>query len=110
MDQTTVASAVEALEEVHKALTAAYWDANDVFQKHTVFDILSIITVELSELSKLSIEDHYMNYEPVSSQFPTCARKFQQLQNNIDAWFPRTRTAQDLHESLPRALALIPSK
>ncbi len=110
MERLTVANAVDTLEELYDALTAAYWDANDVFQKDTVFDILSVITGELNELGKLSMEDHYMGYEPVTEQFPACARKFKQLQSHIDEWFPRTRTAQSLQSSLANATNLISSK
>lgn len=110
MERYTVANAVETLQELYDALTAAYWDANDVFQKDTIFDISSVITGELNELNKLSIEDHGMGYEPVTEQFPACARKFKQLQNHIDEWFPRTRTAQDLHTSLSNATNLISPK
>lgn len=110
MERFTIANAVDTLEDLYGALSAAYWDANDVFQKDTVFDILSVITDELNELGKLSIEDHTMAYEPVTTQFPACARKFKQLQNHIDEWFPRTLTAQALHAALENATNLISPK
>lgn len=110
MQRVTVHNAIETLEELYNALVAAYWDANDVFQKDTVFDILSVINAELAELGKLGIDDLSMSYEPVTSQFPACGRKFKQLQNTIDTWFPRTGTAQNLHHSLAAATSLISPK
>lgn len=110
MEHYSISNAVDNLEELYNALSSAYWDANDVFQKDTVFDILSVITGELNELGKLSIEDHDMTYEPVTTEFPACARKFKQLQNSIDEWFPRTCTAQSLQSSLAKATNLISPK
>lgn len=110
MQRFTIANAVDTLEDLYTSFTAAYWDANDVFQKDTIFDILSIITVEMNELNKLSIEDHQMRYEPITTQFPACARKFKQLQNRIDDWFPRTSTAQSLHTALANATHLVSPK
>lgn len=110
MERFTISNAVDTLEDLYSALSSAYWDANDVFQKDTVFDILSVITGELNELGKLSIEDHSMAYEPVTTEFPACARKFKQLQNHIDDWFPRTATAQSLQSSLANATNLISPK
>lgn len=110
MDRFTIANAVETLEELKNALVEAYWDANDVFQKDTLFDILDVIHAEQNELAKLSIEDHSMGYEPVTVEFPKCARKFKQLQNNIDEWFPRTSTASALHSNLAAATNLISPK
>ncbi|MFL0809253.1 MAG: hypothetical protein K6L76_02445 [Agarilytica sp.] len=110
MDRFTIANAVETLEELYDALVNAYWDSSDVFQKDTIFDILSTITSELNELGKLSIADHSMRYEPVTEGFPACARKFKQLQSNIDSWFPRTDTARNLNETLINATALIAPK
>lgn len=110
MERITISTAVETLEVLYDALVSAYWDANDVFQKDTIFDILSVINVELNELSKLSIEDHLMHYEPVTVQFPACARKFKLLQGHLDEWFPRTKTAQALQGSLTAATNLISPK
>ncbi|WP_086931821.1 hypothetical protein [Agarilytica rhodophyticola] len=110
MDRYTISYATEALEELHQALIAAYWDSNCVSRKDTVFDILSTISAELSELAKLSIEDHNMGYEPVSVHFPECARKIKQLQNHIDEWFARTETAQKLHTSISNVINLTASK
>ncbi len=110
MERITISNAIDALEVLYDALVSAYWDANDVFQKDTIFDILSVINAELNELSKLSIEDHGMHYEPVTEQFPACARKFKLLHNHLDDWFPRTKTAQTLSSSLSAATSLISPK
>lgn len=110
MDRVNISTAVETLSALYDALVSAYWDASDVFQKDTVFDILSEINAELNELNKLSIEDHLMPYEPVTEQLPACSRKFSLLQDHINEWFPRTKTAQELRDTLTAAVSLIKNK
>lgn len=110
MDRITVSSALEILEELRNALEAAYWDAGGLQQKDTIFDIVTTTNGELNELAKLSINDYSMGYEPVTGPFQASARKFKQLQLRIDDWFPRTSTADQLHESLSNAEKLISTK
>lgn len=110
MERLTIAKAIETLQELYEALVAAYWDANDVYQKDTIFDTLSVIHFELNELYKLSVDDHSMGYEPVTDQFPGCAKKFKVLQTHLDDWFPRTSTARNLGNTLAAANNLISPK
>ncbi|MFT5084099.1 MAG: hypothetical protein ACI9Y1_002151 [Lentisphaeria bacterium] len=110
MERITISNAMETLNELLKALTAAYWDANSIAQKDTVFDIVSTINDELNELAKLSINDFSMGYEPITAQFSACQSKLRNLQQNIDSWFPRTDTALNLNESLYRANNIITQK
>ncbi len=110
MHRNTIQTAIETLEDLYDALVAAYWDSSDVTKKDTIFDILSVINTERAELGKLSVDDMSMGYEPVTAQFPACGRKIKQLQSRIDDWFPRTTTAQHLHNTLTAATALISPK
>ena len=110
MDRITVSSAREILEELQRALTAAYWDSNELFQKDTLFDVISIINGEVNEISKLSVNDYNMGYEPITQEFPACSRKFKKLQQNIDDWFPRTETADQLLACLSKGVNLISTK
>ena len=110
MERITVSIAREVLEELLQGLTSAYWDSCNIHQKDTIFDTLSIIYAELNEISKLSVNDYSMGYEPITSQFPACERAFKTLQHNIDDWFPRTTTADALQLALSKGLRLISTK
>lgn len=110
MHRITIQTAVETLDDLYDALIAAYWDANDVLKKDTIFDILTVINTERAELGKLSVDDLSMGYEPVTAQFPACGRKIKQLQSHIDDWFPRTATAHNLNNTLTAATSLISPK
>ena len=64
MDRTTVADAVRSFESLLQVLDNAYWEASEIAHKDVIYDIISIVHVEINELAKLSVEDHYMAYEP----------------------------------------------
>lgn len=106
MERVTIAQAVTILENLLSALNNAYWDASDIQQKDTVFDVISVLHEELNEMAKLSVEDHYMAYEPITANLKSCTRKFKKLQTNIEEWFPRTSTSDSLELSLSAANGL----
>ncbi|VUD47269.1 hypothetical protein TDB9533_00992 [Thalassocella blandensis] len=110
MERMTISKAIEILDELVQALTDAYWDANEVYHKDTLFDAVTTAHYERSELSKLGIDDISMRYEPVTAQFLSCHAKFKRLQSHTDDWFPRTQTAENLHNALANVLNLLNNK
>ena len=110
MDRITVSEARESLEDLLTSLTSGYWDSNDLLQKDTIFDMITTIYGELNEISKLSVNDYHMGYEPITANFPACLRKFKHLQQHIDDWFPRTETAESLQEDLAKGVKLISTR
>lgn len=107
MQKTTIADAATALEDLLKALNDAYWDVNHIDQKDCLFDIISILHGESNELAKLSIEDHYMPYEPITIGLRAACKKFSYLNAHIDQWFIRTTTAENIADALPKVAALV---
>ncbi len=107
MERVTIAKAVTALEEFLETLNHAYWEANNINQKDVLFDLISSIHDELNELAKLSVEDHDMAYEPITSQFSSCCSKFKNLTCKTDDWFPRMSTAKKLEKAINEVTTLI---
>ena len=107
MERITISYAIETLDELLEALNTAYWDANQIMYKDVVFDLFTTVNSERNELSKLSIEDINMRYEPVTARFLSCFPKCKQVKNKIDEWFPRTPTADRLHIALTNANLLL---
>lgn len=64
MERITVADAVRSLETLLQILDNAYWESSEIAHKDVIYDIISIVHIEMNELAKLSVEDHYMAYEP----------------------------------------------
>lgn len=107
MDRVTITNAMHSLEELLESLDNAYWEAGQMPHKDTIYDIISIIHIELNELAKLSVEDHYMAYEPVTAPFRTAWSKLKLLQSSMEEWVLRSRTAEKLETALRQVISLI---
>lgn len=107
MPTASITSAIKTLSPLLKALEYAYWDASDIALKDRVFDLITRIHIEIDELSKLSVADMEMPYEPITPEFASCCNKLSYFMSNLDTLFPRTVTAAKLTESLPKAASLL---
>lgn len=107
MERTTVASAVKLLEELHEVLDQAYWDASKIAHKDAFYDVISMVNEELNELAKLSVEDHYMAYEPISLNFRNSGQRLRRLHEKSSRWIARHKTATQLAAVLPSVAALL---
>ena len=107
MTATNITSAIKILNPLLDALEAAYWDTSDVLIKDRLFDLVSCIHAELSELAKLSITDLDFPYETITPEFAGCCQKLSKIFNEIDSHFPRTKTAKDLKSILPDGARLL---
>ncbi len=107
MDRITIADVVKDLDSLLLILDNAYWEASNIAQKDVIYDIISIVHLEINELAKLSIEDHYMAYEPITSGFRCSHEKLKLLQNNLHGWVTRSQTARKLEEELPTVISLL---
>ena len=107
MDRITVSDATETFEELLNALNSAYWDVSQIFQKDTLFDIICNIQAELNEISKLSVNDMSMGYEPITARLPNTYNKIKKLQHELEDWFPRTETSENLQHSLNTMMSIV---
>jgi len=106
MSRATISDAIQYLEDLLKALTNAYWETSKTHRKDCVFNMVTTLFAELNELSKLSVEDHSMTYEPVTADFHSSLPNIRLIQNNIEHWFHRTETAKSLQSAIPPVIAL----
>ena len=99
---TPIAQTIHLLEEFLAILDNAYWESTATERKDTLYDIITVFHIELRELSKLSIEDHYLSYEAITSGARSISPKLRKLQNQLDDWALRTTTAEQLRHQLPK--------
>lgn len=107
MERVTIATALRSLEALLHQLDSAYWEASQVAHKDSIYDMISTLHIEISELAKLSVEDHYMAYEPITSDFRNAQNKLRMLHSNLGNWVSRSKTAKLLEEELPRVSGLL---
>jgi flagellar biosynthesis chaperone FliJ len=105
MERITVANALRHLENFLHILDNAYWEANKIVQKDIIYDLISAVHGEINELAKLSVDDHYLAYEPITSHFANSQSKLKSLQANLNHWVHRSTTSRLLESELPQITA-----
>lgn len=107
MKSTTIAESIPALEELVNYLDKAYWEANSMNVKDSIYDCISAANKELSELSKLSIQDHDLDYEPISTEFILATRRLAEFRKFLDGNIVRSSTISKLDTSISSIIALV---
>jgi len=107
MQSTTIAESIPALEEFVNYLDKAYWEANKMDVKDSIYDCISAVMKELSELGKLSIQDHDLDYEPISTEFILAIRRLAEFRKFLDGNIVRAATVSKLDASISSIIALV---
>ena len=108
MTQTaTVADALREFMAVLEILDDAYWEADRIQHKDTLYDIISIFHTEVSELNKLSIQDHHFPYEITTEGLRRVIPRLERLNQNQETIIQRTQTATDFREVLSSVLSIL---
>ena len=107
MNTATIADASRQIEELSSALDNAYWEASTIDRKDLIYSIITLLNGEIIEISKLSIQDHDLPYEPISSDFSTLKTKLNTLSQQMDDAVIRHSTRKELQRLTPSITALI---
>lgn len=107
MSSSTIADAIIVLEELNNVLDRAYWEVNSLNAKDAIYDCISAINKELSELGKLSIQDHDLAYEPTSSEFKIATRQIPTFKKYLDSHIMRSSTLIKVDSATSAILKLI---
>lgn len=107
MERVIIANAARSLEALLHLLDSAYWESSEIFYKDSIYDMISTLHMEINELAKLSVEDHYMAYEPITSDFRNSQNKLELLHGNLSKWVIRSKTAKLLEDELPQVISLL---
>ncbi|HTF94841.1 MAG TPA: hypothetical protein VL995_01795 [Cellvibrio sp.] len=107
MPCNNIANAIRVLEGLLAGLDQAYWEANSLDRKDFFYDLISALHVELSELGKLSVQDHDLVYEPVSEELRAARPKLGRLLKLLDDFALRSTTAARLDQLINETMVLI---
>jgi hypothetical protein len=106
MKNDSIAKAVNILEELLAGLDQAYWEANSIERKDFFYDLIGAVHLELSEIGKLSIQDHDLVYEPITTQFRAARSKLVRLRKMLDEFVLRSVTSARLEKLINEAVSL----
>ncbi|WP_323813955.1 hypothetical protein [Cellvibrio sp. NN19] len=96
MANNNISTAIKLLEDLLSGLNQAYWEASSIDRKDFFYDLISALHAELFELGKLSVQDHDLDYEPVTEELRTQRAKLNCLYQEIDNYVSRSTTAARL--------------
>ena len=106
MKNDSIARAIRILEELLVGLDVAYWEASSLERKDFFYDIISAVRSELSEINKLSVQDHDLVYEPITAEFRAARTKLSKLRKMLDEFVLRSGTAAKLETLINDAVSL----
>lgn len=98
MSTATVADALREFMSLLELLDDAYWEAGTVEHKDMIYDIISIFSQEVSELNKLSIQDHHFPYEIITEGMRRVIPKLERLDEHKENVIQRTQTLIDFRD------------
>jgi hypothetical protein len=107
MAPASIADALKTMSELIAGLEDAYWEAATVETKDLFFDLISALNVEISELAKLSIQDHHLEYEPVTLEFKRARTRLTDLRKILDERVARSATAARLEVLISDVVGLV---
>lgn len=107
MSNSSIARAIKVLEGLLSGLDQAYWEANSLDRKDFFYDLISALHAELSELGKLSVQDHDLDYEPITEEFRAARPKLSRLRKLVDDFALRSTTAARLESLINEAMVLM---
>src|SRR5690606_27490727 len=107
MDRITVADAARSRETLLQILDNAYWEASDLAPEDVIYDIISYLPEEVSELANRGTDDTYMAFEPITAACRKSHIKLKTLQTNLQHWVLRSSTASHLEQELPAVMQLL---
>ena len=107
MPNSSISKAIKVLEDLLGGLNQAYWEASSLDRKDFFYDLISALHAELSELGKLSVQDHDLDYEPVTEEFRVVRPKLNRLRKVVDDFALRSTTAARLEHLMNEVMVLI---
>lgn len=110
MSSNSISTAIRILQDLLAGLEQAFWESNNVDRKDYFYDLISAIQAELSELNKLSVQDHDLEYEPITERFTAANSKLSRLRKLLDEYVLHSSTAVRLEGLISETVVLLVRK
>ncbi|BFM11565.1 hypothetical protein R50072_17180 [Simiduia litorea] len=99
MTTMCISDAIVTLEELLGCLDDAYWEASSLEGKDHFYNLINAIHQEMSELNKLSVQDHNLTYEIICSDFRLATTELDSLTAKPHNSVIRSKTAKRLGQA-----------
>lgn len=99
----SISQATVFIEELLGVLEDAYWECSSMDLKNQCFNAVRLLQIELTELTKVSVQDHHYEYEIISSQDNTLIETLNMLDHLLKQSVLRNRTQANLRPLMTQA-------
>lgn len=107
MSKPTIVHVLNEFMAFTELLDDAYWEASSVANKDFIYDVISMFSQEISELNKLSVQDHHYPYEFITEGIRRIVPKVTELETRASEIIHRTKTRVDMKEVLSNVIAIL---
>lgn len=99
----SIAQASTFLGELLDVLENLYWESNSLNMKNQCFNGVRLVQQEITELTKVSVQDHHYEYEAIACPAAVMGEVIKELEALCDKETLRTRTSAQLEPLLKQA-------
>lgn len=99
----SISQATVFIEELLSVLEDVYWECSTIDLKNQCFNAVRLLQIELTELTKVSVQDHHYDYEIITYQDNTVIETLNLLDHLLKDSVLRTRTEEHLRPLLAQA-------
>jgi hypothetical protein len=107
MRQTSVADTLREYLSLLELLDDAYWEAGTMEHKDMLYDIISILSQEVAEMNKLSLDDHHYPYEVITEGMRRVVPRLERLDEQRENIILRTQTLTDFRDILSSVMGIL---
>lgn len=102
----TIAQATVLVSDIVEALEDVYWESSSVTIKNQCFNVVRILQQEITELTKVSVQDHHYEYETIACPGKDVAKGLEKLSELLANEVLRNKTKALLTPLLEQAKAI----
>jgi len=102
----SIAQATGFIEDLLSVVEDVYWECTALDTKNLCFNTVRLLQTELTELTKVSVQDHHYEYEVISYQDNTVIDTLSQLEHTLNDSVLRTSTEANLKPLLKQAMSI----
>jgi len=107
MTEATIADTLREYQSLLELLDDAYWEASCIRHKDMLYDIISILSQEVAEINRLSIQEHHYPYEIITEGARRLVPRLERLDENLEQVIQRTQTLTDFRDILSSVLGIL---
>lgn len=103
MSKTTIGQATSFIVELLELMENVFWETNSIDVKDQCFNSIRLLQNEMTELTKMSVQDHHYEYEVIICKPELMQMSFEELERILASHVLRHKTRENLEPSLEKA-------